>query len=63
MLVLTHDHYDHLDYTTVLKLKAKTKRICASLGVGSHLRYWGFDPAVITELDWWRAYRFLTIFI
>src|SRR5260221_2826119 len=43
LLILTHDHYDHLDNRTVLKLKEKTKQICMSLGVGSHLAYWGFD--------------------
>lgn len=53
LLILTHDHYDHLDYTTVVKLKDKVKTICTSLGVGSHLRYWGVDPAIITEFDWW----------
>lgn len=53
LLILTHDHYDHLDYQTVLKLKPKTKAIYTSLGVGSHLRYWGYDKAVITEMDWW----------
>lgn len=58
LLILTHDHYDHMDYTTVLKLKMKTKAIATSLGVGSHLRYWGFDPAVITEFDWWESKQF-----
>lgn len=53
LLILTHDHYDHLDYNTVLNLKSRTKAICTSLGVGSHLRYWGIDPAIITEFDWW----------
>ncbi len=53
LLILTHDHYDHLDYHTVLKLQSRTKVICTSLGVGSHLRYWGIDPAIITEFDWW----------
>ena len=53
LLILTHDHYDHLDYTTVRKLRSKTKAICTSAGVGSHLRYWGIDPAIITEFDWW----------
>lgn len=53
ILLLTHDHYDHLDYRTVLKLKPKVKAICTSLGVSSHLRYWGIDPVIITEFDWW----------
>ena len=53
ILIITHDHYDHLDYQTVRKLRSKTKSICTSSGVGSHLRYWGIDPGIITEFDWW----------
>ncbi len=53
LLILTHDHYDHLDYKTVVKLRSKTKSVCTSAGVGSHLRYWGIDPAIIAEFDWW----------
>lgn len=55
MLVLTHDHYDHLDYHTLLKLKPKIKSIYCSLGVASHLVYWGFDPQKINEFDWWQS--------
>lgn len=55
LLVLTHDHYDHLDYNTVRKLNPKTRSICTSAGVGSHLRYWGIDPSKICELDWWES--------
>lgn len=53
ILIQTHDHYDHLDYHTILKLKAKTKSYCVPLGVGAHLEYWGIDKNTITELDWW----------
>jgi L-ascorbate metabolism protein UlaG (beta-lactamase superfamily) len=59
ILLLTHDHYDHLDYSTVLKLKSKVKTICTSLGVGSHLRYWGIDPGMIKEFDWWESKQVL----
>lgn len=52
ILLITHDHYDHLDYSTVLKLNSKTTHIVTSLGVASHLEYWGFDTNKITELDW-----------
>lgn len=52
-LVLTHDHYDHLDFRTILQLAGKTGSVYCSLGVGAHLIYWGMDPAIITELDWW----------
>ncbi len=52
ILLITHDHYDHCDYETVLKLNSKTKKIITSLGVGAHLEYWGFDMSKVTELDW-----------
>jgi len=51
-LIITHDHWDHLDHKTVLDLKPKVKRVICSLGVGQHFEYWGFDPSVITDLDW-----------
>jgi hypothetical protein len=54
LLLLTHDHYDHLDYKTLLQLKPKIKKVCCSLGVASHLVHWGFDKKTITELDWWQ---------
>lgn len=53
ILLLTHDHYDHLDYKTIKKLKSKVKQVCCSLGVASHLDYWGYDINKIIELDWW----------
>lgn len=52
-LILTHDHYDHLDFKTVRKLKNKVSKIFCSLGVSSHLKYWGFDINKIIEMDWW----------
>lgn len=52
ILLLTHDHYDHLDMLTVQALRERTARVICPLGVGAHLEYWGFDPDVITELDW-----------
>ncbi len=51
-LVISHDHYDHLDYTTVKRLKSRIKRVIVPIGVGSHFRKWGFDAAMITELNW-----------
>ncbi len=52
ILLITHDHYDHLDYETIIKLKSKVKWVCTSLGVASHLIYWDYDSSIITELDW-----------
>ncbi len=54
-LIITHDHYDHLDYKTIIKLKSKIKKLYCSLGVSSHLKYWGIDGAIITELEWWQS--------
>jgi L-ascorbate metabolism protein UlaG (beta-lactamase superfamily) len=51
-LFITHDHWDHLDYHTVLKLKPKVGKIITSLGTASHLEYWGFDSKKIIEQDW-----------
>lgn len=51
-LFITHDHWDHLDYQTVLKLKPKVGKVITGLGTAEHLEYWGFDQAKIMELDW-----------
>ncbi|MDP2338456.1 MAG: MBL fold metallo-hydrolase [Bacteroidota bacterium] len=51
-LFITHDHWDHLDYKTVLKLKLKVGKIVTGLGTGSHLEHWGLDLQKIIELDW-----------
>jgi L-ascorbate metabolism protein UlaG (beta-lactamase superfamily) len=51
-LIISHDHWDHLDYETLRQLKPKIKRIITGLGTKAHLEHWGFDPAAITEKDW-----------
>jgi L-ascorbate metabolism protein UlaG (beta-lactamase superfamily) len=55
IVVISHDHYDHLDYHTIQKLKTKTKFFCVPLGVGEHLIHWGIDPDQVREFDWWEA--------
>lgn len=52
-VVLSHDHYDHLDMGTVRRLADRVPRWVAPLGVGAHLERWGVAPGRITELDWW----------
>lgn len=52
VLIISHDHYDHLDYRTLEKLKAHIKTAVVPMGVGSDLIYWGFDPKKIIELNW-----------
>lgn len=55
LLLLTHDHYDHLDYSTIAHLKSRVKKVLAPLGVGEHLVYWGLSPTSIQEFDWWEG--------
>src|SRR5262245_37748633 len=57
LVIVSHDHYDHLDYPTIRKLAKGTVPIVTSLGVGAHLEAWGVDPARIAELDWWESYE------
>ncbi|MCD6018575.1 MAG: putative Zn-dependent hydrolase of beta-lactamase fold protein [Bacteroidetes bacterium] len=58
LLLLTHDHYDHMDYKTLCKLKSKIKKVYCPLGIGSHLEHWGYENSLITELDWWDSESF-----
>jgi L-ascorbate metabolism protein UlaG (beta-lactamase superfamily) len=51
-LFISHDHWDHLDYETIMKLKPKIGRVICGLGVGEDFEYWGFDTSIISELDW-----------
>ncbi len=51
-LFISHDHYDHTDYETLVKLQPKTGKVICGLGVGEHFEYWGYAPASIIEKDW-----------
>ncbi len=53
-LLLSHDHYDHLDYESIMKLKSKVGTVICGLGAGQHLEYWGYDPDKIIEKDWYQ---------
>lgn len=54
-VVISHDHYDHLDYGSIQKLNPNVKHFYVPLGVGGHLERWGVDSTKITELDWWES--------
>jgi L-ascorbate metabolism protein UlaG (beta-lactamase superfamily) len=51
-VVISHDHFDHLDMATVKALATRGARFAVPLGVGAHLEAWGIPPAQIAELDW-----------
>ncbi len=51
-LFISHDHWDHVDYETLVKLKPKIKKVFCGLGVGAHFEHWGFDLNKIHEKDW-----------
>ena len=52
ILAITHDHWDHLDYPTIMALKPKIKTVLCPLGVGEYFEQWGFDTEKIIEDDW-----------
>ena len=58
LLLMTHDHYDHLDYASIQKLKGKTSHYFVALGVKRHLESWGIAGESITEFDWWDQQTF-----
>jgi L-ascorbate metabolism protein UlaG (beta-lactamase superfamily) len=56
-VVISHDHYDHLDYPSILRLIPLDVPFVTSLGVGAHLEAWGVPSHRITELDRWESHR------
>ena len=57
LVVISHDHYDHLDYPTIRELAKRSVPFVTSLGVGAHLEAWGVEAGRIFELDWWESHR------
>lgn len=56
-VIISHDHYDHLDHSSVLRLNALGVKFVVPLGVGQHLEYWGVPAERIVELDWWERHE------
>lgn len=57
VVLISHDHYDHLDYPTVRALAESDVPFVTPLGVGAHLEAWGVAAERIIELDWWESYE------
>ena len=51
-LIITHEHWDHLDYATLRDLRPKVRHAVCPLGVAEYLEYWKYDQSIITEMDW-----------
>ena len=51
-MLISHDHYDHLDYKTIKKIDSKTKKYIVPLGVDAHLLRWGIPKKKIEVADW-----------
>ena len=52
-VLISHDHYDHLDRGTIVALEDRVPTFVVPLGLGAHLAYWGVPGEHIVELDWW----------
>ena len=57
-VLISHDHYDHLDFKSIVKLNNKVSHFFVPLGVSSHLIVWGVPKEKITELNWWDETNF-----
>lgn len=57
-LLISHDHWDHLDYPTAVDLMPKVKTVILPLGVGAHFERWGYPAEKLREADWNTALRF-----
>lgn len=53
LLLITHDHWDHLDFETVTALQSKIKQVLVPLGVGAHFQRWGYAKNKVSEADWY----------
>lgn len=57
-LLISHDHWDHLDYKTVTELLPKVKKVICPLGIGADFKYWGYPDKKIYEEDWEKSLDF-----
>lgn len=55
VVLISHDHYDHLDLESIKRIKAKVKRYIVALGVKRHLIRWGISEHMIQEMDWYES--------
>nr|WP_295869527.1 MBL fold metallo-hydrolase [uncultured Chitinophaga sp.] len=55
LLLISHDHWDHLDYETIQQLQPKVSKVVCGLGVAQHFEYWGWDKNKLIEKNWYES--------
>lgn len=58
VVIISHDHYDHLNKDSIQRLAESVDRFIVPLGVGKHLMNWGVRADKVVQLDWWESYRY-----
>ncbi len=58
VLIITHEHWDHMDYATLRDLRTRVKKVVCPLGIADYLRYWHYSDDQITEMDWYESFDF-----
>ena len=53
ILIITHEHWDHMEYATLRDIRDRVKQVFCPLGIADYLRYWGYKDEIITEMDWY----------
>ena len=53
VLIVTHEHWDHMDYATLRDIRERVKLVICPLGIADYLRHWGYTDEQITEMDWY----------
>ena len=60
VLIITHEHWDHMDYATLRDIRNRVKRVVCPLGIADYLRYWGYKDEITTEMDWYEVWEGIT---
>ena len=61
VLIVTHEHWDHMDYATLRDIREHVKMVVCPLGIADYLRYWGYTDEQIIEMDWGENSQFSTL--
>ncbi len=56
VLIITHEHWDHMEYATLRDIRDRVKQVICPLGIADYLRYWGYADEIIAEMDWYEQY-------